>query len=178
MAKAIARPARPRIRFCLTCCQSEAAHLRDDIGTCEAFLEPTRAAITRRLYVMAVDALSSAGRPIRSRPDAQVLMAAAHFLAEDPRAKGRKDPPLMADDLLLDLAERTIRAQREIDSILSRAQQTTELASDGSYRVRCSSCGRSVSNPLPVAVIIRASVTCPECLERAPAAGAGPTDGA
>lgn len=68
------------MNFCLECCQSEAAHSRDDIGTCEAFQLPTREALIRRLRVMAVEALSHDGRPIRSRRDAQVLMAVANLL--------------------------------------------------------------------------------------------------
>lgn len=33
-----------------------------------------------------------------------------------------------------------------------------------SHHVHCSRCGAAVSNPLPVEVIVRAWVECPECV--------------
>jgi hypothetical protein len=42
-----------------------------------------REAIIRRLFMMAVEALSHDGRPIRSRRDAQVLIAAALLLQHE-----------------------------------------------------------------------------------------------
>lgn len=68
--------------MCLTCAQSEAAHTRDDIGTCAAFQPMEGAPLILRLRVMACEALSSNGRPPRSRHDAQVLLAAARLLEE------------------------------------------------------------------------------------------------
>jgi endogenous inhibitor of DNA gyrase (YacG/DUF329 family) len=58
-------------------------------------------------------------------------------------------------------------AQDAVDEVLSPAQQAAERMADGTYRVRCMTCGKSVSNPLPIAVIVRAWVECPECLESA-----------
>lgn len=37
---------------------------------------------------------------------------------------------------------------------------------DGSYRVKCMNCGKSVSSPLRDPIIIRAYVICPECIEK------------
>jgi hypothetical protein len=71
----------------------------------------------------------------------------------------------MMDDQLLIFLRRGLAAQRAIDAILSPAQQAAEVQADDTYRVRCQRCGKSVSNPLPVPVMVRASVTCPECLE-------------
>jgi hypothetical protein len=63
---------------------------------------------------------------------------------------------------------RGLAAQRAVDEVLSKAQQARELLPDDTFRVRCYSCGKSVSNPLPVPVIVRAQVECPECMvERA-----------
>ena len=61
---------------------------------------------------------------------------------------------------------RGLAAQRAVDAILSPEQQIAERMPDDTYRVRCSRCGKSVSSPLPVAVIVRAWVECPECLEQ------------
>ena len=36
---------------------------------------------------------------------------------------------------------------------------------DGTYRVLCSRCGKSVSSALSAPVVVRAWVECPECLE-------------
>jgi hypothetical protein len=41
-----------------------------------------------------------------------------------------------------------------------------ERMADGTYRVRCMVCGKSVSSPLPDPVTVRAWVICPECIER------------
>lgn len=62
--------------------------------------------------------------------------------------------------------QRGLTAQRVVNELLSEDQQARELLPDGSYRVRCSNCGTSVSNPLPVAVIVRAWVECADCLQR------------
>jgi hypothetical protein len=59
---------------------------------------------------------------------------------------------------------RGLAAQRAVDTVLSKEAQARELLPDDTYRVRCYSCGKSVSNPLPVPVIVRAQVECPECL--------------
>jgi len=61
---------------------------------------------------------------------------------------------------------RLLDAQAAVDLVLSRDQQERERQADGSFRVRCCRCGTSVSNPLPVAVIVRAWVECPECAAR------------
>lgn len=66
---------------------------------------------------------------------------------------------------LEDFVRRGLAAQYAVDAILSPEQQQAERQPDGSYRVRCMQCGKSVSNPLPVAVIVRAWVVCPECLQ-------------
>jgi len=65
---------------------------------------------------------------------------------------------------LKDYAERMLKAQEAIDAVLSREQQARERQSDGTFRVLCQSCGKSVSSPLPVAVVVRALVVCPECV--------------
>jgi hypothetical protein len=36
---------------------------------------------------------------------------------------------------------------------------------DGTYRVRCMQCGKSVSSPLTAPVTVRAWVICPECIQ-------------
>jgi hypothetical protein len=59
---------------------------------------------------------------------------------------------------------RAVAAQAVVDEVLSIEQQARECESDGTYRVRCSICGNSVSNPLPIAVIVRAWVECADCL--------------
>lgn len=41
-----------------------------------------------------------------------------------------------------------------------------ERMADGTYRVRCLVCGKSVSSPLTEPVTVRAWVICPECIER------------
>ena len=71
----------------------------------------------------------------------------------------------MTDDPLREFVRRGQAAQAAVDAVLTPEQQTKERMADGTYRVRCSACGKSVSNPLPVAVIIRAWVECPECVE-------------
>lgn len=64
----------------------------------------------------------------------------------------------------LEFIQRALNAQEAVDAVLSRERQASELQADNTYRVRCSECGTSVSNPLPVPVIVRAHVLCPECL--------------
>jgi hypothetical protein len=59
---------------------------------------------------------------------------------------------------------RLVNAQLAVDEVLSKEAQARELLPDDSYRVRCYSCGKSVSNPLPLPVIVRAQVECPECM--------------
>jgi RNA polymerase-binding transcription factor DksA len=76
----------------------------------------------------------------------------------------------MPDDPTPSLIARAKAAQAAVDALLSDTQQATEQMADGTYRVRCMTCGKSVSNPLLVAVIIRAWVECPECIERRVAA--------
>jgi hypothetical protein len=49
---------------------------------------------------------------------------------------------------------------------ISRHQEGTEQMADGTYRVRCMVCGKSVSSPLTQPVTVRAWVICPECIER------------
>ena len=61
---------------------------------------------------------------------------------------------------------KTNECQAVVDTLLSSERQAEERMADGSYRVRCMTCGKSVSNPLPVAVIVRVWVECPECIER------------
>jgi hypothetical protein len=68
------------------------------------------------------------------------------------------------DQEFLDFVARGMAAQRVVDEVLSPEQQRRERQADGTYRVRCLECGRSVSNPLPVPVILRAYVCCPECV--------------
>jgi hypothetical protein len=72
----------------------------------------------------------------------------------------------MTTDDLRDFVERARAAQAAVDAVLTRDQQARERQADHTYRVRCTQCGKSVSNPLPVAVIVRAWVICPECLGR------------
>jgi RNA polymerase-binding transcription factor DksA len=55
--------------------------------------------------------------------------------------------------------------QAAIDTVLTPEQQARERMPDGTYRVCCSRCGKSVSSPLPLPVIVRAWVECPECIE-------------
>jgi DNA-directed RNA polymerase subunit RPC12/RpoP len=45
-------------------------------------------------------------------------------------------------------------------------QRDDERMLDGTYRVRCMNCGKSVSTPLVEPVTVRAWVICPECIER------------
>lgn len=66
---------------------------------------------------------------------------------------------------LHDFVQRAQAAQAAVDDLLTREQQARERFPDDTYRVRCNVCGKSVSNPLPVAVIVRAWVMCPECVE-------------
>ena len=66
------------IGFCLACGLTAPFHQPG--ARCATFVAPTRAALVHRLRVMAVDALSSNGRPPRSRVEAQVLIAAARLL--------------------------------------------------------------------------------------------------
>jgi hypothetical protein len=49
---------------------------------------------------------------------------------------------------------------------ISRHQEGTERMADGSYRVRCMVCAKSVSSPLTEPVTVRAWVICPECIEQ------------
>lgn len=63
------------------------------------------------------------------------------------------------------------KCQEAVDECLSDQQQMDERQVDGTFRVRCMRCSKSVSNPLPMPVIVRASVTCPECLEALAAHG-------
>jgi hypothetical protein len=65
-----------------------------------------------------------------------------------------------------DFLRRGLAAQRAVDAVLSREQQARELQADDTYRVRCLTCGASVSSPLPLPVVVRAAVECPECLAR------------
>lgn len=44
--------------------------------------------------------------------------------------------------------------------------ESLERMSDGTYRVRCMNCGKSVSSALVEPVTVRAWVICPECIER------------
>jgi DNA-directed RNA polymerase subunit RPC12/RpoP len=41
-----------------------------------------------------------------------------------------------------------------------------ERMPDGTYRVRCMQCGKSVSSPLAEPVTVRAWVICPECIQQ------------
>ena len=50
------------------------------------------------------------------------------------------------------------------ESIMPRDQWDRERMVDGTFRVRCSNCGKSVSSPLVEPVIVRAWVQCPECI--------------
>jgi hypothetical protein len=61
---------------------------------------------------------------------------------------------------------RGLAAQRAVDQVLTREQQRQELERDDSWRVHCSGCGQSVSSPLPVPVIVRAVVYCPDCVAK------------
>jgi hypothetical protein len=80
------------MRFCKTCGQSEPAHTRDDIGTCDRFVAPTRLDIQQRLRLMVIEAMF--GRPVESQQDARTLVAAVDFLEEGdpPRGSGIWDP--------------------------------------------------------------------------------------
>jgi hypothetical protein len=49
---------------------------------------------------------------------------------------------------------------------ISRHQEGVEQMSDGTYRVRCMVCSKSVSSPLAEPVTVRAWVICPECIEK------------
>lgn len=66
--------------------------------------------------------------------------------------------------------DRLRQAQAVVDTVLTREQQAAERFRDGLYRVCCSHCGGAVSNPLPVPVIVRAFVECPDCVARRDAA--------
>lgn len=70
------------------------------------------------------------------------------------------------EDTLRDFVRRGMAMQEAVDAILSPQRQAAERERDGSYRVKCSNCGKSVSSPLPIAVIVRAFVECPECIGR------------
>ena len=39
---------------------------------------------------------------------------------------------------------------------------------DGTGAVKCSRCGKRVSSPVPLDIIVRAWVECPECIEKQP----------
>lgn len=73
---------------------------------------------------------------------------------------------MTTDERIREFLARGRAAQAAVDTLLSDTQQAAERLADGTYRVRCMNCGKSVSNPLPVAVIVRAWVECPECIER------------
>jgi hypothetical protein len=62
--------------------------------------------------------------------------------------------------------ERALTAQQAIDELLTPTQQARERQHDGTFRVCCHSCGKAVSSPLAMPVIVRALVRCPECLEQ------------
>ena len=51
------------------------------------------------------------------------------------------------------------------EKFLTKEQAERERQADGTFRVRCSRCGKSVSSPLSEPVIVRAWVECPECME-------------
>jgi endogenous inhibitor of DNA gyrase (YacG/DUF329 family) len=53
-----------------------------------------------------------------------------------------------------------------VEHILPRDQWDRERMADGTFRVRCARCGKSVSSPLVEPVILRAWVECPECIEQ------------
>jgi hypothetical protein len=50
--------------------------------------------------------------------------------------------------------------------VMSPVPLLDEPMPDGTYRVRCMVCGKSVSTPLTQPVIVRAWVICPECIEQ------------
>lgn len=52
-----------------------------------------------------------------------------------------------------------------------------EPMADGTYRVRCMNCSKSVSSPLTQPVTVRAWVICPECIERDGIGGRAWADG-
>ena len=54
----------------------------------------------------------------------------------------------------------------EPESIIPREHWNRERFPDGTFRVRCSVCAKSVSSPLVEPVIVRAWVMCPECIEQ------------
>ena len=56
------------------------------------------------------------------------------------------------------------------DSLVPAEQWDRERQADGTFRVLCSRCGKSVSSPLSEPVIVRAGVECPECIEQRAAA--------
>jgi DNA-directed RNA polymerase subunit RPC12/RpoP len=41
---------------------------------------------------------------------------------------------------------------------------------DGTYRIMCMQCGKSVSTPVPKETLVRAWIECPECIEKEGAA--------
>lgn len=51
------------------------------------------------------------------------------------------------------------------DHPIPREQWDRERMPDGTFRVRCSVCAKSVSTALAEPVIIRAWVMCPECID-------------
>jgi hypothetical protein len=51
------------------------------------------------------------------------------------------------------------------EAMIPREQWDRERLADGTFRVRCSVCAKSVSSPLAEPVIVRAWVVCPECIE-------------
>lgn len=51
-------------------------------------------------------------------------------------------------------------------SQIPKTEWERERQSDGTFRVLCSVCGKSVSSPVLQPIIVRAWVQCPECLEK------------
>lgn len=50
--------------------------------------------------------------------------------------------------------------------MLLTVKEQEERLPDGTYRVRCMVCGKSVSSPLREPVTVRAWIICPECIEK------------
>jgi hypothetical protein len=57
------------------------------------------------------------------------------------------------------------RVTHDTNPNVSSEQWEQERQTDGTFRVRCSRCGKSVSSALTAPVVIRAWVECPECIE-------------
>lgn len=58
------------------------------------------------------------------------------------------------------------RVLRREDVQMTQIAEEDKPQADGTYRVRCMQCGKSVSSPLRDPVTIRAWVICPECIEK------------